>query len=104
MANKKAKGKRARTRNVLRRNVRAKTTVNEMIKEIKVGDTVQININSSIQKGMPFRRTYGKTGKVIGFQGNSPIVDIKDGNKKKKIISHKVHLKKIFQLIKGDKK
>lgn len=104
MANKKAKGKRARTRSVLRRNVRAQTTVNEIIKEIKVGDTVQININSSVQKGMPFRRTHGKTGKVIGFQGNTPIVDIKDGNKKKKILSHRVHLKKIKQILKGDKK
>lgn len=98
MANKKAKGKRARTRRKLKRNVRAKTTVNEIIKPISIGDTVQININSSFHEGLPHPRIYGKTGNVIGFQGNCPIVQLKDGNKTKKIISHRAHLKKLQQI------
>jgi ribosomal protein L21E len=103
MTNKKAIGKRGKTRQLLRRNVRAKTTVNEMIKPIKIGDTVQIIINSSQHQGLPFKRMYGKTGKVISFQGNCPVVQLKDGNKPKKIITNRVHLKQIKQIPKGDK-
>lgn len=103
MTNKKAIGKRGKTRQLLRRNVRAKTTVNEIIKPIKVGDTVQIIINSSQHQGLPFKRMYGKTGKVIALQGNCPVVELKDGNKTKKILADRVHLKQIKQIPKGDK-
>ncbi len=103
MANKKAKGKRSLTRSRYRRNVRDKTTVNEMIKPIKVDDVVQINANSSVHNGLPHRRVDGITGKVIGFQGNCPIVQLKDGNKPKKIITHRIHLKLIKQIAKGEK-
>lgn len=103
MANKKAKGKRSLTRSRYRRNVRAKTTVNEMIKPIAVEDTVQINANSSVHNGLPHRRMDGYTGKIIGFQGNCPVVQLKTGNKTKKIITHPVHLKILKQIAKGEK-
>ena len=106
MSNKKAKGKRSRTRRKIKRKTREKKKINEIIKPIKLNDVVQININSSIHDGLPHKRTYGKTGVVIGFQGNCPIVQLKDGKKVKKIISHRVHLKKLKQTPKqnGDKK
>ena len=103
MASKRARGKRARTSSKFKRNVRANTTVNEMIKPISLGDTVQININSSIHDGLPHPRMQGKTGKVIGFQGDCPMVQLKDGNKTKKIISHRVHLKTLQQIPKAEK-
>ena len=103
MTNKKAKGKRAKTRNLFRRRVGDKTTVNEMIKPIEIGDVVQININSSKHEGLPPKRFQGKTGKVISFQGKSPVVQLKDGNMSKKSITHKVHLKPLKQ-IKSEKK
>jgi large subunit ribosomal protein L21e len=103
MSGKKAKGKRSKTRSLLRRNVRAKTTVNEIIKPIKVGDTVQVNINSSKHEGLPHKRMYGKTGNVINFQGKSPVIEIYDGNLKKKVITHRVHLKQIKQIPKQEK-
>jgi large subunit ribosomal protein L21e len=100
MSNKKAKGKRAKTRTLLRKKNREKTTVNDIIKPIEKGDIVQIKINSSIHEGFPPRRTYGKSGEVIAFQGKLPVVLIKDGNMLKKIICHNVHLKKIKQISK----
>ncbi len=103
MANKKAKGKRARTRRKLKRNVRAKTTVNEILKPIALNDVVQININSSRHEGLPHSRTHGKTGVVIGFQGLCPIIQIKDGHKAKKVITQNVHLKVLKQIPKGEK-
>lgn len=103
MANKKAKGKRSLTRSRYRRNVRAKTTVNELIKPIKVDDVVQVNANSSVHNGLPHRRMDGITGKVIGFQGDCPVVQLKTGNKIKKVITHRVHLKLLKQIAKGEK-
>jgi large subunit ribosomal protein L21e len=103
MASKKAKGKRARTRRKFKRNVRDKTTVNEIIKPVSVGDTVQININSSFHSGLPHPRMYGKAGKIIGFQGECPIIQLKDGNKTKKIITHRTHIKKLLQIPKETK-
>jgi len=103
MANKKAKGKRSNTRSRYRRNVRAKTTVNELIKPIKVDDVVQVNANSSVHSGLPHRRVDGITGKVVGFQGNCPVIQLKTGNKQKKIITHRVHLKLLKQIAKGER-
>ena len=102
MASKKAKGKRARTRRKFKRNVRSKTTVNEILKPIELNDVVQININSSVHDGLPHSRTHGKAGVVIGFQGNCPIVQLKDGNKTKKVITQNVHLRVLKQIPKGE--
>ncbi len=103
MSCKKAKGKRSKTRSLLRRNVRAKTTVNEIMKPVKVGDTVQVIINSSKHQGIPHKRMYGKTGNVVDFQGKAPVIEIYDGNLKKKIITDKVHIKQIKQIPKTPK-
>lgn len=104
MTNKKAKGKRAKTRSLFHRRVGDKTTVNEIIKPVKVGDVVQININSSKHEGLPPKRFQGKTGKVIRFQGKAPVVELKDINMTKQTITHKVHLKPLKQIQKGGKK
>ena len=95
MSNKKPIGKRARTRYKYSRGVRDKTTINDILKPLKVDDVVGIKVNSSFHKGMPFRRTHGLTGKVIAFQGNAPVVEFYDMNKKKQAIVHRAHLKKL---------
>ena len=95
MSGKKAKGKRAKTRSLMRRNVRAKTTVNEILKPVAVGDTVQVNINSSRHEGFPHKRMQGKTGTVVRFQGKAPVLEVYDGNLKKTVITERVHLKPI---------
>jgi ribosomal protein L21E len=41
---------------------------------------------------------HGKGGLVIGFQGNCPIIQLKDGNKSKKVIAHRAHIKKLLQI------
>jgi large subunit ribosomal protein L21e len=98
MSGKKAKGKRSKTRCLFKRSIREKTTISQILKPINIGDVVQININSSKHDGLPHKRMQGKTGKVISFQGKSPIVELYDGNLKKKIIATPVHLKKIKQI------
>ncbi len=103
MSNKKAIGKRSRTRRKFKRKVREKTTVNEILKTVELNDVVQINVNSSVHAGLPHSRAQGKTGVVIGFQGKCPIIQIKDGNKPKKIITQNVHLKVLKQIPKVEK-
>jgi len=93
MSNKKAKGKRAKQRDTLKRKER--TTVNKMLAELKEGQTVQIHINSRIHEGIPFRRFQGKTGKVQEKRGRSYIVNLRDGNKAKQLIVHPAHLKEL---------
>lgn len=101
MSNKKAKGKRAKQRDTLKR--RERTTVNKMLSDLDKGQTVQININSRIHAGIPFRRFQGKTGKISGRRGRSYVVDLKDGNKAKQVVVHPAHLKEL-KMIAGEAK
>ena len=100
MANKKAKGKRAKQRDTLKRKER--TTVNKMLSELKEGQTVQVHINSRIHEGIPFRRFQGKTGIVSAKRGRSYVVDLKDGNKAKQVVAHPAHLKELKMVTKND--
>jgi large subunit ribosomal protein L21e len=89
----KSHGPRRRTREKFRRSTRS--TVNQFLKKFSIGSNVAIYINSSSQKGMPFRRFHGLTGKVVGIRGRAYIVEIHDGGKLKKIITRPEHLKSI---------
>ncbi|MFH1663401.1 MAG: 50S ribosomal protein L21e [archaeon] len=99
MANKKAKGKRAKQRDTMKR--RERTTVNKMLADIKDGQTVQVNINSRIHAGLPFRRFQGKTGVVSGKRGRSYVIKLRDGNKAKQLIVHPAHLKEL-KMVSGE--
>ena len=89
----KAKGIRAGTRRLLKKKERRRLTISDVMKNLKVGDTVAIKINPSIQKGMPHPRYHGRTGRVVERRGISYIIEIKDGKKTKKIIARPEHLK-----------
>jgi len=87
----KSHGARKRTREKFRKTRRA--TVNQFLKKFKIGEKVVIDIESSSQKGMPFRRFQGLSGEVVGKRGKAYIVKIKDGGKFKNIIANPEHLK-----------
>lgn len=89
----KSHGPRRRTREKFRKTRRI--TVNQFLKKFSIGDKVAISIESGSQRGMPFRRFQGLTGKVIGQKGRAYLVEIKDGNKIKRVISRPEHLKNI---------
>lgn len=91
MANKKAKGPRAKSRQKLSAKG-PKATVNRLLQDFDKGQKVIVKINASIHSGFPARRFHGKTGVVEGKQGKACIVSVKDGSKLKRIIAHPVHL------------
>jgi large subunit ribosomal protein L21e len=89
----KSHGPRKRTREKYRRSVR--TSINEFFRQFEIGDRVVIDVNSSSQSGMPFRRFQGLSGIVIEKRGKSYLLKIKDGNKTKTITANPEHLKKM---------
>ena len=89
----KARGPRSKTRTLLARRNREKTSVNKRLEKFKIGSRVLIKSDSSDHKGRPFKRFYGKSGIVADKRGRSYIVKIKDKDKEKEIIASAVHLK-----------
>lgn len=95
MVHAKHRGIRSKTRHKLRKHVREKgmTSVNVMLREFNKGDKVHIEINPSVHSAMPHRRFDGKTGTVIGKQGNCYLVEVKNIDANRVIIVHPAHLK-----------
>ena len=59
------------------------------------GERVNIVIDPSVHKGMPFSRFQGLTGTVRGRQGAAVVVDVKSGNKMKTVVARPEHLTKV---------
>jgi large subunit ribosomal protein L21e len=87
----KSHGPHRRTREKFRRV--GLTPISNFIRKFNIGDKVVIRINSSSPSGMPFRRFQGLSGKVIESRGRAYVVQIKDGNKPKKVVAQPEHLK-----------
>ena len=90
---KKSRGFRSGTRRKFRQKVGYRPTITKFVERFKKNEKVVISQEPSSHKGMPHNRFMGKTGIVIGKRGKSYIVEIKEGNKPKKIISRPEHLK-----------
>jgi len=87
-----SQGIRRRTRNfkIIARD-RGKIRIRKYLQEFKENDRVSISIDPSYQS-IPHPRFQGLSGIVIGNQGRSYYVKIKDGNKTKKILVSPEHL------------
>ncbi len=102
MANKKAVGKRAKTRSKFSRKG-SKTTVNKHVIQIPGNSKVQIKTDGSYNKSLPNSRHHGKTGTVLGEkenptrQGTHYKIIISDRGKSKEVLIHPVHLKVLEQ-------
>ncbi len=94
---KKSKGIRQGTRNILRKKPREKglIPITRALQQFEVGEKARILLEPSVHKGMPHRRFHGKTGVVIGKQGEAFVVKVKDGNKEKNVITRAEHLRKV---------
>ena len=86
---------RRKTRQKLTRPFRqkGKVPITAYLQEFKDGAKVQLVANSFSQQGMYHPRYHGKSGHVVGRQGNCYFVEILDGKMAKKLIVHPVHLR-----------
>ena len=94
MGNKKAKGKRSKTRKKFK-GKQGKVTVNRLLKGFAKGAKVQVVIDSAQHSGMPHKAFHGVAGIVTGSQGKLYAVDVKKGNLGKKVLVHSAHLKEM---------
>ena len=92
-------GTRSGSRSKLTKRIKEKgmPKVNDLLKTFDVGDTVAVVINPAIHKGMPFHNFQGRTGKIIGMQGDCYVLKLKIGSTERKVISAPVHLKRLSQ-------
>jgi len=73
---------------------RGKRSLSRVFAKLEKGDKVALIHDLSNTACFP-ERYHGKTGTVIGYQGRAVIVELYDGDKKKKFVVKKIHLKKL---------
>lgn len=88
---------RRKTRHLMQKSHRrkGKLSISRYFQSFEKGAKVQLVMEPSVQQGIYDTRFYGRTGEVQKKQGACYLVQIKDGGKRKNILSHPVHLKLI---------
>ena len=94
---KRSKGTRSKSRYIMRKKPRTRgvTSITKTLQQYDVGDSVSIDINSSVHKGMPHIRFQGRTGKIEGMQGDAYLVGVVVGKKHKTLIVLPDHLGRV---------
>jgi len=89
-----SKGLRSKSRSVFRKKPRERGlhAITSTLQEFEEGQYVNIKIDPGFHKGQPHKRFHGLTGKVVGKQGESYLVDTKVGNMTKKLVIRPEHL------------
>jgi len=82
---------------------RGKIKFSRYFQKLEEGESVAVVIEPSVKSSFP-KRLQGRTGKVQEKRGQSYFIKIKDQNKEKRFLIEPIHLKKIKQIIKHDKK
>ena len=90
-----SKGYRNRSRNLLRKEPKKRglSGLGRLLYQYNVGDKVHIDITSDSVSTAPHRRYQGKVGTIIEKRGKAYVIAVKIGNKIKKIITTKEHIK-----------
>ena len=92
MVNKKARGKRAKTRAKLK-GKGGRPTINKILKPLDSGTKVQVDIRPDMHRGMPPAIYQGASGVVEGKQGKAYKVNVKKGKLAKILVVTGIHLK-----------
>lgn len=94
-----SRGTRSKTRQVLKKNVRARglSPITREFQVFETGEKVNIVIDPSVHKGMPFSRFQGLTGIVTGSRGAAYEVSVNVGGKTKIVLSRPEHLVRTVQ-------
>ncbi|MCL1810965.1 MAG: 50S ribosomal protein L21e [Methanomassiliicoccaceae archaeon] len=89
-----SRGTRTKTRQLLKKKPRARglSPITKAFQQFEAGEKVNIIIDPSVHKGMPFSRFHGLTGVIVGPRGAAYEVSVKDGNKTKMVVARPEHL------------
>jgi large subunit ribosomal protein L21e len=68
--------------------------VSDFVKTFEIGEKVTID-PKCYNHGLPHLRYINRSGQIVEKRGNAYVVEIYDGDKKKYIIAHPVHLNKV---------
>ncbi len=92
-----SKGTRQGTRNILRKKPRDRglIPITRALQQFEEGEKARIILEPSVHKGQPHRRFQGKTGVVVGMQGEAFKVKVFDGNMEKTVLARPEHLRKV---------
>ncbi|WP_436935066.1 50S ribosomal protein L21e [Halovenus marina] len=84
------------TRNKLKNDPRERGTSppQQAVEQFEAGDTVHLDLDPSVQEGRFHPRFNGRTGTVLGKQGQAYQVEIVDGGVEKKLIAKPAHITK----------
>jgi len=90
-----SKGPQQGTRNKLKNDARSRGTSppQRAVTQFEEGDEVHLSLDPSVQEARFHPRFNGKTGVVLGPQGQAWRVEIRDGGKTKTVITKAAHLK-----------
>ncbi len=90
-----SKGYRCRSRKLLRKHPRKRgmSGLSRLLYEYNVGDKVHIDISPEDIERAPHRRYQGKVGEIMEIRGKAYVIRVMVGNKEKKIITTKYHIK-----------
>ncbi|TAN35538.1 MAG: 50S ribosomal protein L21e [Candidatus Methanoperedens sp.] len=90
----KTHGTRRKSRYKLKKTVREKglSPITRALQEFTDGDIVNIDLDPSIQNGMPHPKFHGRTGKIIERRGRAYMVEVRDGGLMKEVIALPEHL------------
>ncbi|MEM4389325.1 MAG: 50S ribosomal protein L21e [Candidatus Micrarchaeia archaeon] len=92
---KRSLGKLSKRSRLLGRRARARRLgTSALLKKFAQGERVAIQLRSDYP-GMPHPRYRGRTGLVVGMQGDAYIVEIQDGRGVKRLTVPGVHLVKV---------
>ena len=93
---KRSQGLRSGSRHKLSRRARERglSPITRILEQYGVGESVNIVIDPSIQRGQPHHRFHGLTGTVIRMQGKACVVSTNEGDAVKQLIIRPEHLRR----------
>ncbi|MFB6265749.1 MAG: 50S ribosomal protein L21e [Candidatus Nanohaloarchaea archaeon] len=91
----KSKGSRRKTRRKLAKDSGVEGTISNRLESFEEGEKVVLDIDPSVQEGMPHPRFHGRTGRVVEGGGRNYVVKVEDGGKHKELVSNTAHLEPV---------
>lgn len=88
----KSKGMRRKTRKKLTKSNQQEGPTAKHLRSFEAGDRVRLDIDPSVQQGMPHPRFHGRTAEIVRKQGRSYMVEINDRGKTKQFPVYPAHL------------